>query len=74
MKIKTNLTPRDYTHKEVVRIKNPKQYTLYIKNNVYPIDVYTSIDDKSNNNIVVMIFLKEDTTDVYQKWCDYNLE
>ena len=74
MKVKTNLSPRDYSLKEVVRIVNPKQTLLYIKNNVYPIDIYASIDEKTGNNILVMIFLKEDTTEVYKKWCNYDLE
>ncbi|MBR2401553.1 MAG: hypothetical protein IKB01_02125 [Lachnospiraceae bacterium] len=73
MKVKTNLTPRDYYVNEVVRIKNPKQYLLYIKNGVYPIDIYSSIDEKTNNAIIVMIFLKADTLEIYQKWCDYEL-
>lgn len=73
MKVKTNLKPRDYLLKDVVRIVNPKQQLLYIKNLVYPIDIYSSIDNKTGNNIVVMIFLKEDTTEVYKKWCDYEL-
>lgn len=73
MTIKTNLNSRDYTLKDVVRIVNPKQYLLYIKNNVYPIDMYTSIDDKSNNIILAMIFLKEETAEVYKKWCNYEL-
>lgn len=74
MKIKTNLIVKDYYLREIVRIVNPKQYILYIKNGVYPIDMYTSIDEKTNNNILVMIFSKEDTKEVYKKWCEYNLE
>lgn len=73
MVIKTNLKPRDYSIHEVVRIVNPKQYLLYIKNSVYPIDLYTSIDEKTNNVILAMVFLKEDTTEVYKKWCNYEL-
>lgn len=73
MKIKTNLKPTDYTPKEVVRIVNPKQYLLYIKNNVYPIDMFTSVDAATNNIILAMIFLKEDTAEVYKKWCNYDL-
>ena len=69
MVIKTNLNPRNYKPNEVVRIINPKQYLLYIKNEVYPIDMSASLDDKSNNVILAMIFLKEDTTEVYKKWC-----
>lgn len=74
MYIKTNLKPKDYASRDVVRIVNPKQYLLYIKNGIYPIDLYTSVDDKSSNSILVMIFLKEDTTEIYQKWCNYDLE
>nr|DAH71418.1 MAG TPA: hypothetical protein [Caudoviricetes sp.] len=72
--IKTNLKTRDYSPYEAVRIVNPKQYLLYIKNNVYPVDMYTSIDDKTNNVILAMVFLKEDTTEVYKKWCNYELD
>jgi hypothetical protein len=73
-KIKTRLKPTDYFYNEVVSIKNPKQYLLYIKNGVYPIDIYTSIDEETNNSILVMIFLKKDTTDVFRRWMNYELE
>nr|DAP64383.1 MAG TPA: hypothetical protein [Caudoviricetes sp.] len=71
--IKTNLKSRDYSIHEVVRIVNPKQYLLYIKNDVYPIDMYTSIDEDTNNIILAVVFLKEETTDVYKKWCNHEL-
>lgn len=71
--IKTNLRARDYLPHEIVRIINPKQYLLYIKNGVFPIDMYTSIDEKTNNIILAMIFLKSDTSEVYHKWCNYDL-
>mgnify|MGYP004532292883 FL=1 len=71
--VKTNLKPRDYIPHEVIRIVNPKQYLLYIKNNVYPIDMCASIDENTNNIILAMIFLKSDTTEVYKKWCNYEL-
>lgn len=73
MKVRTNLKPKDYLLKDVVRIVNQKQALLYIKHNVFPIDIYASIDEKSGNSVLVMIFLKEDTTEVYKKWCDYEL-
>lgn len=72
MKIKSNLQPHDYSAKEVVRIVNPKQYLLYIKNGIYPIDVYTTIDD-SNQAILTMIFEKDETAELYQKWRNYEL-
>ena len=73
--IETNLKKaRNYLPHEVVRIVNMKQALLYIKNNVYPIDIYTSIDTQTNNSILAMVFLKEDTADVYKKWCNYDLK
>lgn len=72
-KIESNLKPRDYLPHEVARIVNPRQQTLYIKNKVFPIDVYASIDDKTGNDITVMIFLREESKEVYKKWCDYEL-
>ena len=71
--IKTNLKPRNYSIHEVVRIVNLKQYLLYIKNGVYPIDMYTRIDEDTDNIILAVVFLKEDTTDVYKKWCAHEL-
>lgn len=57
--IKTNLKPRDYSIYEVVRIVNPKQYLLYIKNGVYPIDMYTSIDADTTTLFWQLYFLKK---------------
>lgn len=72
--VETNLkNARDYLPHEVVRIVNPKQQLLYVKNNIYPVDIFTSIDDKTDNAILAMVFLKEDTTEVYKKWCNYEL-
>lgn len=71
--IKTNLQARDYLPHEVVRIVNPKQYLLYIKNGVFPVDMCASVDEKTNNIILAMIFLKSETSEVYQKWCKYDL-
>lgn len=72
MIVETNLKPKNYKHNEVCRIVNPKQAKLYIKNKVYPIDLYVS-KDKNNNDIIVYIFTKKDTQDVYRLWKDYDL-
>lgn len=72
--VETNLKgTRDYLPHEVVRIVNPKQYLLYVKSGVYPIDIYASIDDKTDKAILAMVFLKDDTAEVYKKWCNYEL-
>jgi len=73
MIIETNLKPVNYTETEVCRIINPKQVRLYIKNRVFPIDIYPSIDEKGND-IIVYIFLREDTKELYQAWLAHELE
>ena len=72
--IETNLHPRNYTTNEVCRIVNPKQSMLYIKHRLFPIDMYTSIDAKTGNDILVMIFDKEESQELYQAWCNHELE
>lgn len=74
MIVKTNLKPRDYSTREVVRIVNPKQREMYIKHGVYPIDLYMSVDVETNKNILVVVFLRSETTEVYEKWKNYELE
>mgnify|MGYP004576934491 CR=1 FL=1 len=71
--INPNLKYRPYMVDEIIRIVNPKQRDLYIKHNVYPIDIYPSVD-KDGKDIIVNIFLKEETQDLYQKWLDHTLE
>ena len=71
-KIETHLNSKDYTLKEVNRICNVKQQIYYMNSGVYPIDVYTSIDEKSNRNIIVMIFEKSKTKELYERWCNHD--
>lgn len=72
MNVETNLKPRNYKDNEVYRIVNPKQAKMYIKNRVFPIDLYTSCD-RDGNDILVYIFLREETQDVYKAWMAHEL-
>lgn len=73
MRIQSNLKPRDYTEKEVCRIINPKQSDLYIKHRVFPIDMYPSVTD-DGKDIIVYIFLIEETKELFQQWLNHTLE
>lgn len=73
MLIKSNLKNMEYTEKEVIRIYNRDQQTFYIDYGIYPIDMYTSYAPKNNRKIIVMIFNRNDTKEVYQKWCNYEI-
>lgn len=72
MNIETNLKPRNYTEREICRIVNQLQAKMYIKNKVYPIDLYTSCD-KNGNDIIVYIFLRSETQEVYKAWMAHEL-
>ena len=72
--IETNIKARNYTYDEVVRICNVKQQIFYLSNSVYPIDIYTSYDDKNDRKIIVMIFEKDKTKELYQKWLNYDVD
>ena len=72
MNIESNLKPRSYNEHEVCRIVNPLQAKMYIKNHVYPIDLYTSFD-KNGTDIIVYIFLRSETQDVYKAWMSHDL-
>ena len=74
MIVKSNLGDFTYDSKDVVRIFNPKQRDLYLMNGIMPKDIYTSIDNKTEEKILVYIFLKDDTRDAYNKWRSYELK
>ncbi len=74
MIIKSNLGDLTYNSKDVVRIFNPKQRDLYLMNGIMPKDIYTSIDNKTDEKILVYIFSKEETRDAYSKWLNYELK
>lgn len=72
--IETNLKSRNYTLNEVNRICNVKQQIFYMNSGVFPIDMYLGYDDKNDRKIIVMIFEREKTKELYKKWCNYDLE
>ena len=74
MIIKSNLGDFLYNTKDVIRIKNPKQRDLYLMNGIMPKDIYTSVDEKTEEKILIYIFEKKDTREAYEKWCNYELK
>lgn len=63
---------KDYGQ-EVCRILNIWQATLYISNNVKPIDEYVSKDSKGNY-VIVFVFSKADSQEVFMKFRNRELE
>lgn len=69
----SNISGKQYSLSDVVKIVDPKQQKLYIKHEVYPIDMYTTKDLYSDNQILIMLFNKEETKDLYIQWKNYEL-
>ena len=74
MIVKSHLKGRDYNIREVARIVDSKQWKLYLLHGIYPIDMYMSYDDKSDKPVLVMVFLRSETSDAYKLWKKRELE
>lgn len=70
---KSNIDGREYRLKDYVAIKDPKQQKLYIKHEVYPIDIYVTTDKERNMEVLTMFFNREETKDLYVKWLNHEL-
>lgn len=73
MMIPTHLHSRSYSADEVCRIVNEVQYKRYIKHGAYPIDIYAGYD-QDEKDIIVYIFLKEETQELYKLWLAHELK
>lgn len=56
---KPRFNTQSYNKQQAVAIKDRWQQFLYIKNKIYPVDMYV-LDDN-----LIMVFLKKDTKDLY---------
>lgn len=65
----SKLTGRYFNLFETVRILNTAQTTFYVSKGVFPLDVYVSKDFKNNRDVLVFLFSKEDTKELYDEWC-----
>lgn len=63
---------KDYGE-EICRILNPYQHMLYVSHNVKPLDEYVSTDSKGKH-IVVYVFSKAKTQELFRKFRDRELE
>lgn len=73
---------QQYYLKDVIRVVDPKQQKLYIKHDVYPIDMYTTTDiivnkgtgEKTIDDKLIMIFPKETSKPLYLLWKEHLLK
>ena len=69
----SNTTGKQYCPSEVVRILNLRQATLYMANGAELLDIYPSIDFKTNEKVLVFIFDRTKTYPLYDAWCNHTL-
>ena len=67
--IKPRFQTRPYKASEVCRIKDRWQSFLYIKHGANPVDLYVDGDDN-----LVMLFLKDETRELYDAYRKYQLK
>ena len=70
----SRLTNKEYCLKDIVRIVNPKQQKLYIKHMVYPIDIYTTSDIETGEDLLIMLFPKKESQPLYMLWQNHELK
>lgn len=68
--LKSSLTGKYYDEKDSIRLVNPRQSAFYWSRGVAPISVYPSKDLNTGDPIIVFIFSKEKTKDLYQEWLE----
>lgn len=70
----SNLTGEKYCLKDYVRVIDPKQQKLYVKHEVYPVDMYTTTDLETNEDKLVMLFSRKDSQPLYILWKNRELK
>ena len=71
--IKSRVTQKEYDVFNSVKIVNIQQACAYIEHDVLPVDIKVSVDPKTNKRCVVFYFDKDESREVYDKWCNYEL-
>lgn len=66
--IKSALTGKNYNLAHTVRLLNAKQCAFYIENSVMPVDIYVSKDYITGKPMLVFLFDKSETRELYAQW------
>lgn len=72
----SKLNGKPYYLKDVARVEDQKQQKLYIKHDVYPVDMYTTtdvlIDENTGEEVakdkLIMVFSREESKPLYILW------
>lgn len=78
----SKINGKPYHLKDVARVEDQKQQKLYIKHDVYPIDMYTTsdtvLDETTGKEILkdklIMVFSRNESRDLYILWKRHKLK
>ena len=78
----SKLNGKPYCLKDVARVEDQKQQKLYIKHDVYPVDMYTTtdvlIDENTGEEVakdkLIMVFSREESKPLYILWKNRELK
>lgn len=70
----SKISGKQYQLKDIVRVIDPKQMKLYVKNEVYPVDMYTTTDIETGEDKLVMLFSKKESKPLYILWKNRELK
>ena len=71
--VKSEVTGKTYDPARCERILNGLQACKYIKTQCLPLDIYTSIDQKTGQDVLVFLFDRNESKDLYTAWCNHEL-
>ena len=72
-KVKGKYSGKWYYASEAIRILDPFQATLYWSNGIEPLDIYPSRNYETNKPLLVFVFNRSETKEVFDKWCKHEL-
>lgn len=70
----STVTGKSYDVFRCVKVRNFLQVQAYMSNDVYPVDIRVEYNNRENKNGLVFYFDKEGSAEVFDKWCNRELE
>ena len=72
--IKARFSNREYKAKDCIKILDPFQAASYWCNGVEPVEIYPSRDYTTGKPLLVYVFKRDETKEVFDLWCKRELK
>lgn len=69
----SSVTGKNYDVLSCVKILNLTQAMAYMEHDVFPVDIKIGRDKDNNRRCLIFYFNREESKEVYDKWCKYEL-